>query len=103
MVIYINVYLLFNFLLLNLDEQLIVTINCVNIDWVFSLLKRYVAPEYVSSGKLTDKSDVYSFGVVLLELITGRMPVDPSQLGDQSLVEWVHRDATLLLFFFFFC
>ncbi|XP_004490288.1 proline-rich receptor-like protein kinase PERK8 isoform X2 [Cicer arietinum] len=48
----------------------------------------YVAPEYVSSGKLTDKSDVYSFGVVLLELITGRMPVDPSQLGDQSLVEW---------------
>ncbi|CAJ2669970.1 unnamed protein product [Trifolium pratense] len=48
----------------------------------------YVAPEYASSGKLTDKSDVYSFGVVLLELITGRMPVDPSQMGDESLVEW---------------
>lgn len=49
----------------------------------------YVAPEYASSGKLTDKSDVYSFGVVLLELITGRKPVDISQpLGDESLVEW---------------
>lgn len=49
----------------------------------------YMAPEYASSGKLTDKSDVYSFGVVLLELITGRKPVDASQpLGDESLVEW---------------
>ncbi|CAN0916295.1 Proline-rich receptor-like protein kinase PERK8 [Linum grandiflorum] len=49
----------------------------------------YMAPEYATSGKLTEKSDVYSFGVVLLELITGRKPVDPSQpLGDESLVEW---------------
>lgn len=50
----------------------------------------YMAPEYASSGKLTDRSDVFSFGVVLLELITGRKPVDPSRpLGDESLVEWV--------------
>lgn len=49
-----------------------------------------MAPEYASSGKLTEKSDVYSFGVVLLELVTGRKPVDTSQpLGDESLVEWV--------------
>ncbi|XP_039013218.1 proline-rich receptor-like protein kinase PERK13 [Hibiscus syriacus] len=49
----------------------------------------YLAPEYASSGKLTDRSDVYSFGVVLLELITGRKPVDSTQpLGEESLVEW---------------
>ncbi|KAG4938838.1 hypothetical protein AAZX31_16G089700 [Glycine max] len=49
----------------------------------------YVAPEYVSSGKFTEKSDVYSFGVMLLELITGRKPVDISQpVGEESLVEW---------------
>lgn len=49
-----------------------------------------MAPEYASSGKLTEKSDVFSFGVVLLELVTGRKPVDTSQpLGDESLVEWV--------------
>lgn len=54
------------------------------------LYGRYMAPEYASSGKLTDRSDVYSFGVVLLELVTGHIPVDPTQpLGDESLVEWV--------------
>ncbi|MBA0803088.1 hypothetical protein Gohar_013336, partial [Gossypium harknessii] len=46
----------------------------------------YLAPEYASSGKLTDRSDVFSFGVMLLELITGKQPIDISM--DDSLVDW---------------
>lgn len=49
----------------------------------------YLAPEYAASGKLTDRSDVYSFGVVLLELVTGRKPIDARRpIGEESLVEW---------------
>ncbi|PQM39329.1 proline-rich receptor-like protein kinase PERK1 [Prunus yedoensis var. nudiflora] len=58
----------------------------------------YLAPEYASSGKLTDKSDVFSFGVMLLELIIGRRPVDASQtFMEDSLVDWARPVLTRAL------
>ncbi|KAL8470119.1 hypothetical protein ACS0TY_032835 [Phlomoides rotata] len=49
----------------------------------------YSAPEFALSGIYTVKSDVYSFGVVMLELLTGRKPLDSSRArSEQSLVRW---------------
>ncbi|KAI3464666.1 hypothetical protein Pfo_021329 [Paulownia fortunei] len=40
----------------------------------------YLAPEYAFSGVPTVKTDVYSFGVVVLEVASGRRPVDEERL-----------------------
>ncbi|XP_047946497.1 receptor-like protein kinase HSL1 [Salvia hispanica] len=48
----------------------------------------YIAPEYAYTLRVNEKSDVYSFGVVILELVTGRLPVDP-EFGEKDLVNWV--------------
>ncbi|CAN7032280.1 hypothetical protein Bca4012_045025 [Brassica carinata] len=55
----------------------------------------YVAPEYAMTGHLLVKSDVYSYGVVLLELLTGRKPVDMTQSpGQENLVSWTRSLLT---------
>ena len=53
--------------------------------------------EYAYTMKVTEKSDIYSYGVVLLELLTGRTPVQPLDQGG-DLVTWVRnyiRDHSL--------
>ncbi|KAI3701668.1 hypothetical protein L6452_26910 [Arctium lappa] len=45
----------------------------------------YLAPEYFMHGIVDEKIDVFAFGVLLLEIITGRMPVDSDK---QNLVLW---------------
>ncbi|OAY29675.1 probable receptor-like serine/threonine-protein kinase At4g34500 [Manihot esculenta] len=49
----------------------------------------YVSPDYASTGMLNEGSDVYSFGVLLMEIITGRSPIDYSRpAGEMNLVDW---------------
>ncbi|KAJ4844508.1 Protein STRUBBELIG-REPTOR FAMILY 5 [Turnera subulata] len=49
----------------------------------------YNAPECTTPSAYTMKSDVYSFGVVMLELLTGRKPLDNSKpTSEQCLVRW---------------
>ncbi|KAL9263388.1 Pto-interacting protein 1-like protein [Drosera capensis] len=55
----------------------------------------YHAPEFAMTGHWSSKSDVYSFGVVLLELLTGRRPVDHTlPRGQQSLLTWATPKLT---------
>jgi hypothetical protein len=55
----------------------------INIDKTLSLLVDF-------AGTLTEKSDVYAYGITLLELLSGRKPIDHSlPPQEQSLVNWV--------------
>ncbi|XP_057434772.1 leucine-rich repeat receptor-like serine/threonine-protein kinase SKM1 [Lotus japonicus] len=50
----------------------------------------YVAPEAITTKDVTEKSEIYGFGVMLIELLTGRSPVD-IEAGNgvhNSIVEW---------------
>ncbi|KAL9237747.1 hypothetical protein vseg_012260 [Gypsophila vaccaria] len=51
----------------------------------------YIAPEYGYMMKITEKSDVYSFGIVVLEVLTGKQPVDPTIPGGVHVVDWVKQ------------
>ncbi|CAL5427496.1 unnamed protein product [Camellia sinensis] len=52
----------------------------------------YIPPEYGQASVATYKGDVYSFGVVLLELLTGKRPMDICKpKGSRNLISWVFQ------------
>ena len=66
----------------------------------------HIAPEYLSTGKLSQKTDVFGFGYVLLELITGQRAFDLARLAnddDVMLLDWVTIlcPPSFLCFFFY--
>ncbi|MBA0652251.1 hypothetical protein Goklo_019522 [Gossypium klotzschianum] len=49
----------------------------------------YMAPEYGSSGIVSEKTDVYSFGILLMETFTGKKPTDNTFNGEMNLRSWI--------------
>lgn len=65
----------------------------------------YLAPEYLLTGRASEKTDVFSYGAVVLEVASGRRPIEKDTTGagkagtSSNLVEWVwslHREGKLL-------
>ncbi|XVF11303.1 hypothetical protein REPUB_Repub08aG0015000 [Reevesia pubescens] len=51
----------------------------------------YMAPEYGSSGIISEKTDVYSFGILLMETFTGKKPTDDIFNGEMNLRRWIYE------------
>ncbi|PWA51391.1 serine/threonine-protein kinase Mps1 [Artemisia annua] len=49
----------------------------------------YLAPEYAMLGKASESCDVYSFGILLLELASGKKPIEKvNATTRRSITEW---------------
>ncbi|EOY07108.1 Concanavalin A-like lectin protein kinase family protein, putative [Theobroma cacao] len=56
----------------------------------------YIAPELARNGKASTRSDVFAYGVLLLEVVSGRKPIDSRNI---FLVDWViecHKAGQIL-------
>ena len=43
--------------------------------------------EHASMQRITEKSDVYSFGILIMEIISGRNPVDYSRPQEEVFLQ----------------
>ncbi|XP_066393582.1 putative receptor-like protein kinase At3g47110 [Miscanthus floridulus] len=49
----------------------------------------YIPPEYGYGSKPSTRGDAYSYGVMLLEMITGKSPLEQNFGGEMNLIKWV--------------
>ncbi|BBN04076.1 protein MpRLK-Pelle_RLCK-IV [Marchantia polymorpha subsp. ruderalis] len=52
----------------------------------------YLDPEYLTTYQLNEKSDVYSFGILVIEIFTGRRPIELKRPSEERVtVRWAFK------------
>lgn len=75
-----------------LMERCLLFVICTRLIFILvDISMIYSLAEYGYALKVDEKIDVYSYGVVLLELLTGKRPLDPEFGESVDIVEWIRR------------